>query len=315
MSGIIDLGKYGYATRDCPNVIIPTLALPLILSPTASWAWPAAYSQIIDPTTYPFLLTQLFQQTNMYGSTAVDGSFHCEELFQTDIGTGVATAETSIGTVIHAASSFIVVSGIVDDEASATGGSTCARDVSFGPVVIPSGSRIAARISKSGVTDGTHVSNVGFYLSGYNLTTLDFASAHFLDDLYVRGMRPNYPKPQVSLGSTPVTAGAAWVLGAYAVVTASLDEDYLIRSVAIQPKITTATKSAQFDISLGAAGSEVVQARASRVGFSSFSYRGISHIEFKYPFIAYKGERLTIRAASALASAIYNVMIFGERMT
>ena len=306
---IIDLGKYGLARRDCPNIIVPTLAISALNTAGVAWAPSAAMTQITAGLAYEFLLDGMIVNTGMGGETATaNGSFFYRYLYHLRVGTGAAV-ETVVAEAQIAESAFISLGGIVDDAVQAICIVTTSRDIPLAPVRIPASTRIAYDAS----VDGSPVYKIlRAYLSGYDLSTYDFAKVLGYDSLYHYGMWPIYPDVNPLQSQAVITTGAgAWTLGAWTEVTAALDANYLIVGAASVDTEATA-KEAQFDVGLGAAGSEVVQ---SRWGMPYNAARhNATHMRWGTPFIAYAGERLAVRGAATTASKVYNATLYGVRL-
>jgi len=309
--GVVDLGKYGLARRDCPNVIVPTLAISPVNTAGVAWASSAAMTQITAGLAYEFLLDGMIVNTGMGGGVVtVNGTTYYRYLYHLRIGTGAAV-ETVVAEAQIAESALVDLGGIVDDAVSAICIVTTSRDIPLAPVRIPASTRIAYDASIDG---SPSYKVIRVYLSGYDLSTYDFAKVPGYDSLYHYGIRPVYPDVNPLQSQIVVTTSAtSWTLGAWAEVTASLDADYLILGAASVDTEVTA-KEAQFDVGLGAAGSEVVQ---SRWGMPyNASRHNATHIRWGTPFIAYAGERLAIRAAagSTAVGKVYNVTLYGVRL-
>ncbi len=303
-------GKWnGLVTRDCPNVIVPTLTSSVSHTMGTGFVYPASYTQITASLAYDFLLRQAIITSMVGAGLSANGSLYLASLMQYLVATGASDSEVDKASGIDALNAYVEMLGRVDDAVSASLVIATVLDIPLGYIEIPASTRIGWK----GAIDGTPtIKAQRIYLSGYDLSTFAFTkyAPYTLD--YEQGNVAQYPSPLVSLGSTSITSGAGvFSQGAYGVVSASLSDDYLIRTVAIRPD--GASNHAQFDISLGADTEEVVQARAALP--MSSTYRSAGLIRFPYPFIAYAGERLTVRAACTRASSVFLVQVYGEQLT
>ena len=307
--GVVDLGKYGLARRDCPNVIVPTLAISAVNTAGVAWAPSAAMTQITAGLAYEFLLDSMIVNTGIGVSvvTSVTVADFFRHLCHLRVGTGAAV-ETVVAEAQIAESAFLNISGMTAETITASLIVTTSRDIPLAPVRIPASTRIAYDASIDG-SPGYKALRV--YLSGYDLSTYDFAKVPGYDSLYHYGIRPVYPDVNPLQSQVVITTGAGnWTLGAWAEVTASLDADYLILGAASVDTEVTA-KEAQFDVGLG---SETVVVQ-SRWGMPyNASRHNATHIRWGTPFIAYAGERLAVRGAATTASRVYNVTLYGVRL-
>jgi len=312
MAGLIKLGKHGFATRDCPNAILPTLANPIAPTVGTSWSW-GAYKEVDPHVDYEFLLKQLIATpatggTFVVGPDAIVNRIVAEEHFTVATGAAGSEADVAEGQL---AESLYLSSAALTGTVSLTMYGFAARCIPCGPVVIPVASRIAVRavLDSAPTVKATRV-----YLSGYNTSLLNSADVMAFDELYERGARPLYPELLPLGAATAVTANSTpWAQGAYVVVDAHLDYDYLIFAGTILPtNLTLNSAGAQVDLSLGATSSEVVQARMGLPGIAAaYNVAGLS--TFPYPFVAYKGEQLSVRVA-ATAESPYNIGVYGVRL-
>jgi hypothetical protein len=325
---IIDLGWRGKALRDCPNIILPTLAAPTgILIGATPWAWPAAYNQVIPATgagsiAYPFLVDSLILNTALTAIQTGAGLLQASFLFQYSLGKG-PVAETEIAQAFDNVGFLFNVTNPAAD-ATTTLVELAGRDKPIGPVAIPANTRLAFRGAANFTSTATLYQAGAVYLSGYDLTKLGFAPKVGYDELYEYGSHPTFSKPLVLLGTVATVSGGAWAQGAYVDVldgltpgTATLDDDYLILGAHGISTDATNIRQTQFDVSLGANGNEVVQARfaiAFRANFNVYSFSGAKH--WRLPFIGYKGERLSVRSAAATtASRNHIVNVYGVRLS
>ena len=325
---IIDLGWRGKAVRDCPNVIVPpctsnTTGSAIVPVAGNSWAW-GAYRQVVPAAgagsvAYPFLLHDLIAAPGLGVSTAVDGLFITPYFLQYGVTTGApgSEIEPNLAYASDAASYAAVVSGLGGASPLVTIIDLAAGDLPLGPLLIPANTRIALRATTSGAPT---VKIIAVFLSGYDLTTLGWTPKVDCDELLDYGSRPTYPKPLIIAGASAVvtTGNPAGTFGAYVTVLDPLDGDYLLEAAAAIPSTLDGTyRSTQFDMGIGAAGSEVVQSRfcaPQYPGGAGYAYS--CRMRWPYRVIAYKGERVSVRAiAPVTVSRTYKVNIYGTRLS
>lgn len=313
---IIELGRRGYAIRDCPNLILPILANSKTYYPSGGTAWSrGGYSLVATVSaSYPFILHDLIVAIGLVAQKGGAGYVGMTGLEEYIIGTGNAGSEVDAAFSLDAGGMSIGVAGCTCGLAVSTGYMNTVRTVPIGPIQFPASTKLSLDAAYSGVLLAPGPSQV--YLSGYDATTLDFADVVALDKFMEHGLPPVRPSVLVALGTTAVVSGASsWAWGSWTEVVASLDEDYLLETASVYPTDTTSIRNAQFDIGIGAAGSEAIQARfcnptfSTTIGLATFN-------RWPYPFIARKGERVAIRAAAATtASRNYQVGIYGRRLS
>jgi len=314
--GLVKLGKHGWATRDCPNQIIPPLAIPITLTSaylTDSWGgWPANYKQIIASTAEEYLLTHAYLTPGLGASTTVNTitwfSIHMHLL----IGKGAAGAEAVIAEVMATSSVGISIGGIVDDAVDSACWETITRTVPLAPVIVPAGSRLAVK----GQVSGAPTQRRGaIYLTGYPTASFDFAQVPGFDELFMRGCRPAYSDIQVITAPVTVTAAATIFpdFGAWVQIGGALDDDYLYDQIAALSTATSALSHLQFEVGLGPdVDHVVVQARA---GLIYALIRSSSDCQFPLPFIGYKGESLWVRVTcNVTGSRTASVCLHAKRL-
>jgi len=299
-------------TRDCPNILVPTLAagVPVYTGPV--WTW-GGYSQVHAGLAYDYLVCNLLINAGLGYGTSGNVGISVPYFLHYELATGASQSEVSIAQALDAMCFNISITGVVDDAVGIVVREMGVKGVPIGPVIVVKGTRI----SFNAVSDIQSFYNAGaMYVSGYDTATFAFTKLPFADKDYELGLKTTYSKPLIALGFTSITSGAAnWKQGAYGQVIASLDKDYLIIAATAKGTNANASRMAQFDIALGAADSEVVQQRtAIASGTESANVIRTSFFEFKYPFIAYAGERLAIRAAASAASKSYDLMLCGIRL-
>jgi hypothetical protein len=290
---------------------VPTLAASKQKAPGNNWAW-STYTQLVSSLAYDFLLKQLLVSTSFGASVNLGASPIVSYIQGTEhiqIATGPSQSETPVAEAQVSESGYMSLP--VGTGAVILVITTC-RDIPISPVKIPSSTRISIRTT---LDTTLVVKSSVFYLSGYDLTSLGFTDVEVIDKSYEKGTPAYYPKLNPLASMIPVSSsGTNWVLGDYVTVIDSLADDYLIWGAATNRDITnTMGVDAQFDVALGEAGSEVVQARW---GLNrSQTYLNAGHVIFPWPFIAYAGERLSIRVADDYEPALdYGVSLYGVKL-
>jgi len=293
---IIDLGWRGKAVRDCPNVIVPTLAAPIGPTAGVNWAWGAfkTIQAATSPLGYDFLLTDTVIATGIGAGGTVDKAGGGGSLLHMQIDTGALTSESPVAEVMTASGIIFNVTGL------GVGGSyylyeTSSHGLPADSALIPNASRISCRVTLSNSPDSVLVK---VYLVGYNNAVLDFARSPCIvnDELFERSCRPSYSDLLPLAAAVTVVPAASWgTPGSWVQIPAgaTLEDDYLITSGFAVPN-TANPLSAQFEVSLGA--TNVIQARFPFIAIGT--YGGGGGLKFKYPFIAYKGETMYIRCSS-----------------
>jgi len=307
--GIVNLGRYGLATRDCPNVIVPTLANPI--SPVAGVSWATgAYKSIVTaaaPLGYDLLLTGAVVGMTLGDGGTADKAMGGGTMLQLQFASGAAPNEANLAETQMCDSFIGVVAGL------GVGGSwymyeTNSRSLLAGPAIFPNAVRISGRAS---ISNAPGFKSIQLYLTGYDVAALDFApplACPANSELLERGCRPAY-SDLMPLGATVtvVPAGSWGTPGDWVQVPAgaTLEGDYLVTGgYAIAG--TTSPLSAQFDVGLGT-DTPVLQARFPMI--CTGTYGGSTFVDFKYSFIAYSGETMKVRASSPADGATENFLV------
>ena len=299
----------GLVTRDCPNDIVPTATAAITRNPGDAWAW-SVYAQVDPGLAYDFLLRQLIMCTGIGVDLTTNGGLSLYREQQVEIATGAAGSEVVVADAQLVESVVANMSGNTDGTTTCFVASTTTRDIPLFPVVIPSSTRIALR-STLDIAATRKYSR--YYLSGYDLSSLTFDDYAAYTKAFELGSVGCY-SAVIPLGSNISVVGNATPItfGAYSTVIDPLDYDCLVTMGICVPNTSTST-SVQFDVAIGAAGSEVVQARYA-YGAPGL-YRGSCHVRFPFPFIAYAGERLAVRLmAMAGISNNYQVGLSGIKL-
>lgn len=314
--GFVDLGKYGWATRDCPNVIIPPRADPRLLTATYiidNWGgWPANYGQIIAATAAEYLVTHAYLNMGLGVSVNVNGTTYFGNHMHLRIGKGAAGSESVIAELMSASADVFQVSGIVDDSVNVLLFEENCRTVPLAPTIVPAGSRLAVGGQVSGAPTQKRG---GIYLGGWGTASLSYAQLPAFDELFMRGGRPCYSDVQVITAPVTVLAnGVAWALGTWVQVGAALDDDYLYDQATALGTVYP-FGAAQFDIGLGPDVDHVVI--QARYAIASGYFLNAADNELLLPFIAYKGEKAWVRVAAERAdvNTAYSVTLHSKRFS
>jgi len=312
--GFIKLKKHGWATRNCPNVIIKPLANSGLLPSaylTDSWGgWPANYSQIVASTAEEYLVSHAFLCGGLGAHVTTNGFLDVSNHMHLQIGKGAAGSETVIAEAMTVSSVNFILAGIVDDAVICEAYEKMTHRVPLAPVIVPAASRLAVRGQISGAPT---LKTGAIYLAGYPTAALDYAHVPAFDELFMRGCRPAYSDIQVITAPVTVTASVtAWALGAWVQIGAALDDDYLFEQGAALGDI--GAKSGQFDVGLGPDDTHIVV--QARYAIASEALQSAADDEFLLPFIAYKGEKVWVRVASKVAfGKTFNVCLHAKRLS
>jgi len=279
----------GLVTRDCPNVIVPTAASPIARNPGDAWTW-SVYAQVTAGLAYDFLLRQLIMSTGLGASITANGILTFTRQEQIEIATFIQQAYTVIAEAQLTESVLAVMASNIDGVTTCMLYSTTTRDVPLFPVVIPDNTYIALRATLDTATVRKYSR---FYLSGYDLSTLSFADYVAYTKAFEEGSVSCYAGVYPLGSNVSVISGtSALTFGSYSTIDASLSNDCLVTFGVCIPTLGITASSVQLDVAVGAAGSEVVQARYA---LATAAYLGSCQVRFPLPFIAYKGERLSVR--------------------
>lgn len=299
----------GLVTRDCPNIIIPSLALAINPLAGINWAW-GNWKTVVASLLDAFILKNMIYQPGMGVSVIVDGTNSSYNIGHIQLATYANQAYTPIAECQFADGYIYDVSGLgVDAYANII--NNAYRPIRIGSVLVPISSQISVRVTYSGAPN---IHTTYLYLTGYYHDALSFIDVPYVDTAYELGQKASYPSIVPLASSLAVTSGTTnWTFGSYVVVSASLDADYLICGCSTT-EVAAGSLNAQLDFSIGASGSEFVQARSAHI--STGLYKGCGYDYFPYPFIAYSGERLSVRlAGNSLGTArVIRVTVYGIKL-
>lgn len=298
----------GLVTRDCPNVIVPTQAASISKAPSNSWVW-STWIQVSAGLAYDFLLRSLVVMTGFGKTYTLDGSSHSaflQALEHIQIGITANQVTTPVAEAQIAESAFMSVPSGEGDVIIVV---TTGRSILCHPVIIPASSVIAVRTT----TDGTpSISFTNLYLSGYDTSGFSFEDIAAVTKAFEQGQSSSYPLLIPLASTVTITAHAtANTLGAYSTVKDPVANDTLVfGGITSQVPSGALAGGAQFDVSIGAANSEVVQARFALPVRTTYYNSGLCM--FPFPFIAYAGERISARVSSTrAASPTYIISLYG----
>ena len=306
-----------YRDHGAPERIVPELAAPA--APSAGNAVWGSWVQVTASTGYTGILAGLVLSARIVASLTANGTTALQCRLWTAIATGAAASEVEVARTHWGAGALVTLSGLVDDAVTAQSQTpVLVQPKHIAHVLIPSGTRLAARAQNIGLgaTLGTRI-----YTYFYEPDELEASLGEWnIDRLaWLNGVDKTHsmdlPDAAEVTVSSNGTSGGVWQLSAatYAQISASLADDYLIEGINVTH---AANMSVQLDVSLGAAASEVVQARA---GIPSpgvaLPFVVAETCWFPIPFIAWRGERVAVRAAnSTTADADVLVRLIGQRL-
>jgi hypothetical protein len=223
----------------------------------------------------------------------------------TGIGIGGAGSEVEIARTQFGMGMLGALAGIVDDAVTGTSDAPVMTQMRMTPRYIEGGTRVAVRGYQTGDSGNTAKRH---YLVFYDAALLlgSLRSLPWIDPR--RWAEGNHDHQSDDLPDTAETSpttgsGAPFTFGSYTEVSASLDADYLIEGIGWSQE---AELDVVAEVALGAAGSEVVQARAGFPGNIGVNQAWSVPLPFDFPIpsIAYKGERLAIRSANDTVGAL-----------
>ena len=315
----VKLGRYGFATRDCPNVILPVKAaapgLVAGASVKVSWGDPSWKTFIPAPETaghihWDLLLTHIVTGLRPAALFTADVAATSESyFFQVQVASGATGAESVRAEGQLASSIVYIVTGLgVGGWVSI--GATETHGIAVSPAIFPRETRIAVRGTISGAP-GVYLPAI--YLMGYDASAHDFApvlACPANDELLQRGLRASrtdllYWRDAVTISSHVDTA---WGDGDWVDFDAVFDDDYLITGAYAMPS-STLCESGQIELALGAGHN--IQARYPAM---VVNYSGATTVVFKWPFIAYEGEQLSARISSLALDQDYLIGVQGVKL-
>lgn len=296
------------------EIILPALGAGNNLS-HANGAWSAWDQHVASSAAQYYLAGAVVVGRLVATQTPTDGVQNIQLRLQQEVGVGAAGSEA----VINKARGFGV--GALINLSGGDGSTTAASQTPFllsteYPLrSIAASSRIAIR----GRADGTGAAVTGrYYLVVYPADIQDHLEIISLADLLAVPQEERTFPDQTVISLT--SAATAWGdVGSFTEIEASLDADYLIEGIGIQPN-TAAGVNADFQIEIatGAAGSETTRAWAgfpAGIGVALPLSSEIA-VHFPIPYKAVSGSRLSAKLWGSIASAqVVDVRIFARKIS
>ena len=181
----------------------------------------------------------------------------------------------------------------------------------FRPFKVPAGDNIRARATNSSTLNV----RIGPVLGGYDPDNFPIAVAEIDSDAYLRGELPGATAQETvpAGGTVALTAGGvAWTYpAAFTTLLASAPSDILLQDLIQGGSI--ASRGAQYQVALGAAGSEVVVEEVAGSRIAAFLGPGPGPGNL-WPTWVPAAERVSARMASSAAGAGVGVRLTYERL-
>jgi hypothetical protein len=291
-----------YYRRDCPEIIEAQSAISnSVTYGVDTWS---AWDQQVASLGYDGILVAASVAYRQRVTSTTNGSAVLRQRCWTGIGTGGAGSETEIARTMFGMGMLGALAGVVDDAVTGTADAPALAQMRITPRYIESGTRVAVRGYQTG--DSANAAK-RHYLVFYNAALLrgSLRSIPWIDPRrWVEGNHDHQSDdlPDTAEISPTSGTGAPWTFGSYTDVSSSLDADYLIEGISWSQE---AEADVIAEVAVGAAGSEVVQARAGfpcNIGVNQ-AWSPSLPFDFRIPCIAYKGERLAVRVATESVSA------------
>lgn len=307
------------ATRDYPNILLPTRNEPLV--PTLGHNWTlGAWTTVTTGLAYNCQLDQLHAQSGIGATIAGDGVTEQVEIIEMDMfnwALATGAGHTIVATALDAGGVIAVLSGDpnpppVGVQAQLWALQTVGLDVAPGTAVA-AGTPIALAAGCSGAPVSPLVR---CYVSLYDLTSPGLVSPPKFSKALMLGQTTATPGPLLPLATVSITTGSSiWALPAsWTEVVHSLDKDCLIWGLAVLTTVPPGQEPpCQIELGLGAADASTVIQQRYGCPFYRY-YHGVACIQRRLPFIAYAGERLVARCAGSLANTAYKIMPWGVKL-
>jgi len=285
--------------RAQPEIIKRVLLTNGLTTPaTAAWTF-GVWSQILTAAEFgavPLWLRGLIAANNANATLTTNATLVLNREFVYNIGTGlVATPPTPIEQVHAHQAAYISIAGIVDDAVTVTALAHGSERLHIARRLIAANTPIAVRSAKS---DGNVASSSGIYLVFYPDPLYDF---YTLDPAKI-STASVFP----TLADWTCASGAGTgVFGAYTDIWPSpftAPADYLCDSVTMFAADSAPGLEAQFDLAVGAPGSEDVHARAAITRPSVLTPGGRN--EFPEPWRINAGDRVRVRVAGRIGGPL-----------
>lgn len=271
----------GWTKRDGLENFIPRDATAVVVTNTgAAWNW-SAYSQLIASTPAEFIPHGLHLKIKAAPQVAGLVSI----TYEYELATGAAAAE-----VLYSRHTGALV-GLTAGALIATG-----LTWPLGPTIIPSGTRVSARVRISLVATSMLLA-IGTYIVGYDQFSPVAYSPYQLSP-YLNGVNTAQLLITPSGSTLAITPGARPAYGSWVQIFATAPEDLLVWGSS-RVENNFLDRSFVMELGTGAGGSEVARAR---IGFPSGSVVMNAGVQWlRRPLLVKKGERLVARSSGVAA--------------
>jgi len=271
-------------------------ATRLGVSSGSPWDW-SAYSQIVASTSEDFVPSRLHA---VYGVGVKTNTAMEAVVIEHEIATGAAASEVSIFRTYTSLATIMAL----PDPGVTQAISYVGHSPPFGPVVIPSGTRLSQRIRTNQAPADAQLTGVACYIAGHqDGDTIEADDTYdFMDHLAGVNAARTFTDP--SGAGVTVTASAFPNYGSWTEVIAAAGADLLLQSVQRAAEFTGGVSN-YMEIGVGASGSEVAIARIAFPG-SSFSVGGNAGFVRPYrPVLILDGERVAVRTTGSTNAMPY----------
>lgn len=302
--------------RDTPELIEPDLARSVNINSAAEPAW-GAWGTITAGLGYSFVLCGLIAELMCGAASPGPLNEIVGRRRRWQVGTGGTPDVVALG---HAC---LHGWGFTSADTGETYVFAVAKNqpyIPLNPILIPSGTAIKVRATDQNLWNQTVAFQAHrIYLVGYDAAKLHPSLWPLRRDLYGRGVAKCHAETFPATGTmdfTPSSAGgvdSGWSWGNWTELVASLDENMLITGASLHPIVIADQYSCQVQIGTGADGYEIPRAA---MGLVESPYTGpmTTQIDFPYPFVAFKGERLVVRGAAWFRTDDYSVAVQAARL-
>lgn len=301
------LGGLWYPVRrDCPEIILPDGATATTITPALMAAGHtdtfSAYAEMCSTTEFGSIPLSLIgiNVTFRTGLTlSASDTQRISRQILIELASGSAGSETTIGEFRLGSGAFVQLT-ISSGASTALAMAQTAIYLETPPLLIPASTRLSVR---NQYNDTSTIGSNATYGIAYDPTKLVFSNNPSINwDHFLKG---GMTLPHDTTDLTSITSGSPSASnGSYVTLNinggATLDADYLVWGFGSSQDFIGNSVHQTYDIALGTAGNEVVQARGCLGGTVFGAATG--EYKFKYPFIAYKGETLRARLRATGAS-------------
>ncbi len=289
--------------RNTPEILLPDSSTPGIKTLGTNDVLTGVYTQVVAATALQLAIIGGYfgYRAGIQTAAGVGGTFLVQRQGRIRLGRGAAGAETRIAEFRFAGNLTVQVNN-PGATTTVVAVATPGHFYQIGPILLPAGTRLAY---DGAINDALTANQSRLYLAGYDPATANFIT---LNKDYLSMLQGGVATDTVVTDYTVLNRPTgAWVNSGYTTLpikgAATADADYLVVNLFAQDW-TQVMCDNQFDLAVGAAGSEVIQARVASPGASGFQHGPFDH-ELFVPFLLYAGERLScrVRGSSAIADA------------